>query len=69
MNEVISQLAERKSVRVYEDREIDEAAVSQIIDTVVKVFYARKYNSDFAREMSRSVEEYWKQYRSQTFHE
>ena len=28
----------------------------------MKAFCNRKYNSDFAKEMSRSVGEYWKQF-------
>jgi len=41
--------------------EADHAADSQYADWMA-AFCQRKYNSDFAREMSRSVAEYLRQY-------
>ena len=99
MNEVIKQLYERKSVRVFEDKEIsnedkwlilESAAMAPTagnqqlytilditnqelkemfssktktsIEEWMKMFCERKFNSDFSREMSRSVDEYLKKF-------
>ncbi len=87
MNQTIDELNKRKSVHVYEDREIEPEKVNTILYaacmaptagnqqlyTIIKVSDQkikdeladacdRKYNSDFAKEMSRSVAEYIREY-------
>ena len=51
MNEIIRQLYERKYARFFTNRA-----------KLVQAFCARKYNSAFSREMSRSVSEYLKDF-------
>ena len=56
MNEVIRQLHERKSVRVFTEREISKQEKRKYWK--LQAFCARKYNLDFTKEMSRSVAKY-----------
>lgn len=51
MNETIRQLYERKYARFFTDRA-----------KLVQTFCARKYNSAFSREMSRSAEVYLQEF-------
>ncbi len=60
MNEVIRQLHERKSVRVFTEREISKQEKRKYWK--LQAFYARKYNLDFTKEMSRSVAKYLEEF-------
>ena len=73
MERVKPERAELKHI-VHENayRDLDEAELREMFarragargfDEWMRAFCARKYNSDFSREMSRSVAEYLRQYR------
>lgn len=59
---IVSENSYRRLDKVQLREMLKERSAEKGFDEWVKAFCMRKYNSDFSREMTRSVEEYLKQY-------
>lgn len=64
MNEILQSLYDRKSMRVYEEKTFAYQCGKNTFEDWTKAFCKRKYNSDFSREMTRSVGKYLTQFES-----